>query len=269
MPLILMTGLPSSGKSTRMLQLKEIFEHIHEKQVCVVSEHKVMIESGNEKNALFSDAAKEKMIRGLIKSEAQRLINREDIVIIDAGNYIKGYRYELYCMSKASKTTQCTVHCEVSPETAWEWNKTFDALTMRYEAPDSRNRWDSPLFTVLQDDEVPCEHVYKALYERKAPPPNQSTQCAPLSSTNFLYEMDRITLDVVAAILSAQQLGLEGELKIPGCKDCTLMTRGGNMTPAQLSRLRRQFLLYIKLHPTTDINKIGSLFVQFLNTSLS
>jgi protein KTI12 len=100
-----------------------------------------------------------------------------------------GYRYEFYCMSKASKTTQCTVHCEVSINTAWEWNSkrdkeddrytrdTFDALTMRFEAPDSRNRWDSPLFTVLPGDKVPTDEVYSVLFERKAPPPNQSTQC--------------------------------------------------------------------------------------------
>ena len=55
----------------------------------------------------------------------------------------QGFRYELYCASKASKTTQCTVHCDVSPEDAWSWNierdedgdkyskEVFDALVMR------------------------------------------------------------------------------------------------------------------------------------------
>ena len=47
---------------------------------------------------------------------------------------------------------------------------------MRFEAPDGRNRWDSPLFTIQPDDELPCEHISAALLERKAPPPNQSTQ---------------------------------------------------------------------------------------------
>lgn len=70
------------------------------------------------------------------------------------------------------------------------------------------------------------------------------------------------------AILSAQKLGLEGEVKIPGYKDCVLLANGANMTAAQLTRLRRQFLAYTKLHPSSDIGKTGSLFVQFLNTSL-
>ncbi|XP_023726235.1 protein KTI12 homolog isoform X2 [Cryptotermes secundus] len=191
MPLILITGIPSSGKSARALEIKSYFEDVREKTVHLVNENDIITASGTQKNVIFLDATKEKQVRGLIKSEAQRLISREDIVIIDAGNYIKGYRYELYCMSKA-----------------------------------------------------------------------------PLSSTNFLYEIDRITQDVVTAILSAQKLGLEGEVKIPGYKDCVLLTNGANMTAAQLTRLRRQFLAYTKLHPSNDISKTGLLFVQFLNTSL-
>lgn len=280
MPLILITGIPSSGKSTRALQIKSFFEDKHERTVHIVSENDIIASCETEKNVIFLDATKEKQIRGLVKSEAQRLISRDDVVIIDAGNYIKGYRYELYCMSKASKTTQCTVHCEVAVDTAWEWNsfrekederytrETFDALALRFEPPDSRNRWDSPLFTVLPGDSVPFDQAHSVLFERKAPPPNQSTQCAPLLSTNFLYEIDRITQDIVSAILSAQKLGLEGEVKIPGYKDCVLLTNGVNMTAAQLTRLRRQFLSYTKLHPNNDISKIGSIFVQFLNTSL-
>jgi protein KTI12 len=106
-------------------------------------------------------------------------------------------------MSKASKTTQCTIHCEVAVSTAWEWNsgrekegerytqETFDALAMRFEPPDSRNRWDSPLFTVLPGDGVPLDQVHSVLYERRAPPPNQSTQCVSntfgLANIFFIY----------------------------------------------------------------------------------
>lgn len=101
----------------------------------------------------------------------------------------------------------------------------FDALVLRFEAPDSRNRWDSPLFTILKDDTLPCEAISDALFKRKAPPQNQSTQSVglkmllvcfkmrififwtykcfffslqqPLSSANFLYELDKITQDVL------------------------------------------------------------------------
>lgn len=52
----------------------------------------------------------------------------------------------------------------------------FDGLVMRYEPPDSRNRWDSPLFTVLKDDELNVVAIEESLFQRKPPPPNLSTQ---------------------------------------------------------------------------------------------
>lgn len=55
---------------------------------------------------------------------------------------------------------------------------------MRYEAPESRNRWDSPLIVVQADDDLPNERLACALFDRKPPPPNQSTQNV---SGNQLY----------------------------------------------------------------------------------
>lgn len=51
----------------------------------------------------------------------------------------------------------------------------FDGLVMRFEPPDSRNRWDSPLFIVHLDEQLPFEQIYEALFINKAPPPNHST----------------------------------------------------------------------------------------------
>ena len=39
---------------------------------------------------LVLDSNKEKEMRSTLKSELQRLINRDDILILDGGNYIKG-----------------------------------------------------------------------------------------------------------------------------------------------------------------------------------
>ena len=48
-------------------------------------------------------------------------------------------------------------------------------LVMRFEAPDSRNRWDSPVFTVHPTDSIPFDQVYQVLYHRLPAPPNLST----------------------------------------------------------------------------------------------
>jgi len=51
----------------------------------------------------------------------------------------------------------------------------LDGLVMRFEAPDSRNRWDSPVFTIHASDSVPFDQVHRVLYDRQPPPPNLST----------------------------------------------------------------------------------------------
>jgi len=101
------------------------------------------------------------------------------LIILDSLNYIKGYRYELYCISKAvgeshgviwimgSSDDNCR-RASISPsdELAKERNRerkknqskscdgyyeddeTMDALALRFEPPDEKNRWEKPLYKV-------------------------------------------------------------------------------------------------------------------------
>ena len=193
-----MTGLPSTGKTTAVKKLEEYFRS-KEKDVVVVCEEQLM---GNHKNFIFSESLHEKEVRGRLKSEVIRLLTKDNVVICDGLNYIKGYRYELFCASKAGKTNQLTIQCDLSPEDARTINNSrqesekysdeiFKALVQRYEAPISSNRWDSPLFLVLKDGLINFEGIFDSLFNKKPPPPNMSTQNAPLSSTNFVYELDK------------------------------------------------------------------------------
>lgn len=199
-------------------------------------------------------------------------------MIVDSLNYIKGYRYELYCLSKHMKTPQCVVHCDVSPADAQVWNagrevcerysnEVFDSLVMRFEAPDSRNRWDSPLFVVQPDDPLPVEDVMATLLHRKPPPPNLSTQSQPLSSADFLHELDRMTQEVVLKVIEAQRTAVPGDILTVSTGDEKL--RLPRLVPmAELRRLRKQFINYTKLHPPKNSTKIPNTFVQYLNSSL-
>merc|ERR1712244_24487 len=91
-----------------------------EKEVVVVSEEQLL--GGLDKNLVFSDSKHEKEVRGRLKSEVVRLLSKENVVICDGLNYIKGFRYELYCASKNIKTTQATVQCDLSQEDAEHFN---------------------------------------------------------------------------------------------------------------------------------------------------
>ncbi|XP_055593515.1 protein KTI12 homolog [Uranotaenia lowii] len=283
MPLVIVTGLPSSGKSTRAEQIKHCLEN-RGKTVNIVSEENCIQLAGFEKNDMFRDSQKEKMVRSNMKSEALRLLNKNDVVVIDGSNYIKGYRYEIFCASKASRTTQCTVYCAITKDQAWAFNETdnknrkayekdvFDALCLRYEEPQHNNRWDSPLFTWFPEEELDEENLFNALYTTKSLVPNLSTQNPPLSSTNFLFEMDKITQEIIDQVLSARKLGLVGSVKVKTANSSKQMLEvdvPADMNAAQLNRIRRQFLNYMKLHttPGSTIDKIPSMFVQFLNSN--
>uniref|UniRef100_A0A8C5CY68 Protein KTI12 homolog n=1 Tax=Gadus morhua TaxID=8049 RepID=A0A8C5CY68_GADMO len=254
MPLIVMCGFPSSGKTRRANEIKDYFEKNTERKVHIVGDGTMRI----EKNTVYAESPREKNVRGSLKAEVERKINKEDIVILDSLNYIKGYRYELFCLIKHTQTPHCVVYCLTSVEVSSAWNSSrepkeqytqeiLDALVLRFEAPDSRNRWDSPLFTIQQEDTLPFDGISDAVFKRKAPPQNQST---------------------LSAILNAQKTSIPGDLiTVPGTTDKIEYTRSFNM--AELRKLRRQFISYTKLHPTENIGHVSNMFVQYLNRSLN
>ncbi|XP_061078322.1 protein KTI12 homolog [Conger conger] len=274
MPLIVMCGFPCSGKSRRAEELKEHFLKSTQRKVFVVGDETI----GIVKNSVYADSQQEKNLRGCLRAEVERKVNKDDIVILDSLNYIKGYRYELFCLIKHTQTPHCLVYCVSSAEVSSSWNairepdtqytqEIFDALVMRFEAPDSRNRWDSPLFAIQKDDVLPLDAIADAIFHRKAPPPNQSTQSQPLSSTNFLYELDKVTQDVLTAVLNSQKTSVPGDLiVVPGATEKVELTRNLNMS--ELRKLRRQFISYTKMHPTENIGHIANMFVQYLNKSM-
>lgn len=76
------------------------------------------------------------------------------MVILDWMNYIKGYRYELYCLARNAMSTLCVVHLDVSKDVAFarcEQQQSqenafpielFEDYTSRMEFPNSSKRWD-------------------------------------------------------------------------------------------------------------------------------
>jgi len=59
--------------------------------------------------SLSKDAAAEKITRGELKSKVDHALNRDTVVVLDSLNYIKGFRYQLYCMARAETTQNCVV----------------------------------------------------------------------------------------------------------------------------------------------------------------
>ncbi|KAF2774229.1 chromatin associated protein KTI12 [Teratosphaeria nubilosa] len=199
-------------------------------------------------------------------------------------NYIKGFRYQLYCEAKAVQTPSCVLYVGVTPEKARAQNEkaladgiggyepeVFENLVFRYEEPNGMTRWDSPLFVVPFDDvEPPNEAIWEAIVgsdgKAKLVRPNAATVLKPASEQNYLYELDKTTSDVISAISTWQQDHPGeggGEVKVPDAEQSITLP---NTTPSlpQLQRLRRQFIQLNRQH-TLSKGRIRELFVVYLN----
>lgn len=170
---MILTGYPCSGKTRLAELIQERVRHRYSnriRKVVIINERSAC--SGSTIAQCYETAWNEKQTRGALKSSFDRAVgsNGDDtLIILDSTNYIKGFRYELYCISKAAGTAHCVVWCINDVTTVTEWNQKrreqqqnstsvsslctypdeqMQALIQRYEPPDERNRWDRPLYQV-------------------------------------------------------------------------------------------------------------------------
>uniref|UniRef100_A0A914H4K5 Poly [ADP-ribose] polymerase n=1 Tax=Globodera rostochiensis TaxID=31243 RepID=A0A914H4K5_GLORO len=157
MPLLMITGYPSCGKSTICARIFSYFEeHNLGENLYIVSDEGI---DSNFSRLIYDDLKKEKEVRSALRAKVQRLLDKKSLVICDSTNHIKGYRYELYCLAKNTQTRFAVIHCKASFSTCkWlnaqreDTGRYSDSilfnLLKRFEAPEQKNRWDSPLFEI-------------------------------------------------------------------------------------------------------------------------
>lgn len=245
------------------------------------------------------------------------MLSQEDIVVCDAagGNYIKGWRYQLYCEAKAVRTPSCVVHVGTAVDKAREINEarlrrreelkngdvtaqmpdvdeepyepsTWENLVYRYEEPNGMARWDSPLFTVLWDDEtLPCDAIWDAMIgsvdgkTKVVVKPNQATVLRPSSGEDYLYELDRATQEVLGKITewTKDHVGEGGgEVlldvnKVDGKDEkseglVVELPASRTVGLPALQRLRRQFIA-LNRQNAVSATRIKESFVGYLNDS--
>lgn len=163
MPCLIVTGYPSAGKTTLSMLLKErALQHKEIDHVLVINEGSACPD--HTKNECYLNSLHEKQTRAALKSAFDRDVgqsqeNKRTLVILDSLNYIKGFRYELHCISKASAERHGILWVLNRTSVVEEWNNQrseqqayqrdlLKELIQRYEPPDERNRWDKPLYTI-------------------------------------------------------------------------------------------------------------------------
>lgn len=267
MPLVLLSGYPSAGKSQRAQQLKAAFEARLGGQVTEV--HVVSDESLNIPKSSYYERDTEKAARGEQMSAVKRLLTKTSLVILDNLSYIKGFRYQLYCEAKALETNSCVVHVGSSADQCKLWNDErtdkwpqdlFDALVFRYEEPNSMNRWDSPLFILTPEDELPMEDIWEALILKKPIKPTPATSIKPAAPTDYLSVLNNTTASVVKQVLDMHRDMAGSSVTLNGMRVQLPL----NLSAPQLNRIRRNFIQLNKT-ATIPVESIEPFFIEFLH----
>lgn len=301
MALVVICGQPSSGKSKAAHCLAEALkesESESKQAVKIIDETSFHL----DRNQSYANMPSEKNLRGVLRSEVDRSLTRDSIVIVDSLNSIKGYRYELWCLARAAGIRYCVVFCDVEEPHCREWNrermdrgeaaydeKIFDDLVSRFERPDRRNRWDSPLFELfpwkdgVEKSSVAISeavlHLTKKVDSKtrdvKILQPTIATQNAKFSEANSLYELDRATQEVISALVEAQSQAMGGPLNGVSLGQGLPMVNISR--PVGLPELRRLRRTFIKLTgqtslsgppPPSDADSAKRMFVDYLNREL-
>ncbi|ETV89589.1 hypothetical protein, variant 1 [Aphanomyces astaci] len=224
------------------------------------------------------DSRAEKLTRGSLKSRVDHHLNASCVVILDSLNYIKGCRYELFCMAKENSTTHCVVYVDTPVAISQQRNQDrdgdkfpdimVDAIARRFEEPLEKNRWDSPLIRVLPDVDdtnvsLVLQHIEQVILHGKVTKAGWATQAKPVVETSFLQQLDAITNAIVDDLIGRQRdFDLVDAYQVP--QATTKVCIGRPMSASELRRHRRQFIKISQLHPPA-IHEIGTHFVDYLN----
>lgn len=126
-----MTGYPCAGLSHRASQLRTHLEALQDQLMPPAPAttetatglqnsksksnngrykiHVVVSHDDSHPRTVYDAARSEKEARAVVYGRVKRLLGRDSIVIVDGMNYIKGWRYQLWCEGKSAATTSCVV----------------------------------------------------------------------------------------------------------------------------------------------------------------
>lgn len=218
------------------------------------------------------------------------------VVIADACNEVKGFRYELYCAARAAGTTHAVLALRPPSEglamvSAWNAARAtagsgrwlapaaLEAAWPRFEAPDGGARWDSPLIEIEPDelasavaDGTPLPGfiaslaaVEAALFSRPGLKPVAATRPLPAAAPSYVHALDRATSAVAAHLTAAAaRLPPGTEVSVPGCAEIFRARRRGGLKQADLRELRRRFIARAEAAPLPQEDIVRS-FIVYLN----
>ena len=236
--LVILCGVPGSGKTTLANNLKPMFEATG-RECVIVSEPSV--EQGT-----FSSSRRETTGRSDFKAAVHRSLVADRVVIADGMNFIKGLRYELWCFAREMGMGCCCAFCEATAEEATERSKArypddvLKDLIGRMEKPSEAHKWDRPLIVVKDpNDQSTLESIVSQCLAKTSKLVSKKATTKQLGSSAQVNErVDRIINEFTNELLKVQDAVPLGS-KISVCGATFVLKR--KMNSGLLKRAKREF----------------------------
>ncbi|NVM28603.1 MAG: AAA family ATPase [Candidatus Helarchaeota archaeon] len=204
--LIVLMGLPSSGKSTIAKLLAKELQVTYNLNNVVIGTDDVrqLIPSQIEK----FDPTIEPFIKNLTLNAIQFSLRNNYSVINDDMNYYKSMRHELKEIAEENQAHFVLIHVEIPLETALSWNEkrglpipqeVIRRVHDRFDPPGDY-KWDDPLVTI-QSDEMSPESATKMIISKLLPviKTPYKREAPPLSTKPGINEkIDKITREIIS-----------------------------------------------------------------------
>ncbi|GKT36419.1 putative multi-domain containing protein [Aduncisulcus paluster] len=257
MPLIIVCGILCTGKSSVSRSIKKHFEKVYS-TILHIQPEDFGVSSGE---ALMNGISEISLNKSLRDAVHRHLGDPKTLVIIDACNLSRSFRYELYCLSRAAKQPHCLVWCNspflIAKENAVKTLKRYDEkvfldIALRLEEPCDDHKWDQPCFEidVLSSSEVPLEdlipysQIQNSFQTAGKIVPVRSTRALKSTDSSFLSNMSRVTGVIVSEVVSAVSMAstiIKVPIKIDSfSKFIEIPSR--RIQPSEIHSVRSRFL---------------------------
>jgi protein KTI12 len=171
------------------------------------------------------------------------------VVVVDALNYIKGFRYQMFCSAKALSTCTVNIFCVGGDETS--------ELGSRFEPPQEKNRWDRPLILARRNAEGKMEFdeakVMEAVGGKVSSRPNLSTINEP---RKLAGNSDQELNECIAEIMQNQKDG--GNSGLPR-----------HVSMAELRLWKREYLQLMDLADVKQTQNVKTSFLKFCSVKVT
>lgn len=280
MPLLVICGKPGSGKTFRANQLVEYFKATRPSmEVVLINAEAFAI----NKEQMYGTFAKEKELRAFFRSNINKSLTKSNLVIVDSLNYIKGLRYEMFCLARTAKSSYCVLFCDNDLNSCIEQNAQQPEPSLRFsegllkdlfsrmEMPNSNNRWDSPLYTVWPHEELPVEAINGSLFKdaKKMKEP-VSTQMETKLEDNYTYNVDKQLNELIKDLVKTlnQNKQFLNQKMVTMTRGKTKVSLSAKLSLGQIKQAKVAFLKMNKNTPIKNSKMVPEAFLYFLQNRI-